>query len=203
MKTRNYYLTTLFALSMFLLGSCSEEVMQKEEEAPKLSSAEFLKQNMSIYDARVRSVDETSYVRELFLANFSDQKWDKTSIGFEGFLFEDNGTGNDLVANDGVYTSVEFFSHDSKVPYMKDRLVRSVLATPIVSPEFKKFESLQELSMSYDLNRIDKNGAKIAGPVATLECDVELCSDGCLADWVWDGFGCVCVSNCKATVGWN
>ena len=190
-------------ISIFLSSSCAEKEELQLIEDNQLASSDFFKQNISIFDVRIRSTSNVEYVRELFLPNFSDKAWDKTSIGFERYLFEDNGLANDLVKNDGIYTSVKKFIHDSKILFLKDELIRSVLETPIVSPEFKQIEALQDFAFKYELNRPNKSNAKVAGPVATVECDVSFCSTGCIADWVWSGFGCVRVSNCRAKIGWE
>lgn len=200
MKSR--FKILLFVLSVFLMDACTDNYSNQDDNI-ELSSSDFFKQNISIFDARVRSVSNEQYVREMYLVNFSERAWDKTSIGFEGYLFEDNGSGNDLLANDGIYTSVEIFKHDTKIPFIQDELLRSVLDAPIVSPEFRKQTELAEFAFSYELSRNGQANAKTNGPVATLECDVEICSTGCIADWIWDGFGCVCVSNCRAKIGWE
>jgi hypothetical protein len=191
----------LSALCLALLGSCTQDEGLKPNDSTQLSSSDFFKQNISIFDARLRSTNNNKYVRELFLANFSDVAWDKSSVGFEGFLFEDNGRGNDLVEKDGIYTSVRDFMHDGKIPFVENGAILSVLETPIVSPEFTKMESLEEFSLKYEIKKT-ANG-RTAGPVATVTCKVEICSTGCIADWIWSGFGCICVSDCSATVGWQ
>lgn len=198
---KNLFKISCSALCFVFLGSCVQDDALKPDESSQLSSADFFKQNISIFDARVRSISDSKYVRELFLANFSDKSWDKSSVGFDGYLFEDNGVGNDLVAKDGIYTSVEGFNHDSKIPFITKGAVVSFLETPIVSPEFTQIQSLQEFSLNYEVK--GRANGRVAGPVATITCDVEICSTGCIADWIWSGFGCVCVSNCSATVGWN
>ncbi len=191
-------------LVVWVLTSCNEdEKLDTSLNMSEVESADFFKKNISIYDARVRSINEQNYVKELYLANFSSEQWDKKSIGFEGLLFEDNGLGNDLIANDQIFTSVNEFPHTSNVQFVENNKARSVLNTPIISPEFIRKTELEILSNEYTLNRETNSSNRLSGPVATLECDVEICSSGCIADWVWDGFGCVSVSNCRAKIGWE
>ncbi len=194
-----------FLFSIAILTSCNktEEILNtsNSEEVKYLSDAEseqFLKENIAVYDARVRSLSNTEFVREVYLKNFSDKSWDKTSIGFMGYLFEDNGSGNDLIANDGIYTSVEAFTYDNIIKFDKNVKIKSVMKNPIISPEFIQENALQEYSTEY---KVRPQNLK-AGGVATITCDVEICSTRCIADWIWDGFGCVCVSNCSVTIGW-
>lgn len=202
-KMKNISKSLMLTLGIFLFSSCveKEEIISSEES--ELASSKFLRQNISIFDARVRSTSKAQYVRELLLPNFSDKPWDKTSIGFDGYLFEDNGLKNDLIKNDGIYTSVDQFYHNDKVPFLEGELVRSVLEMPIVSPEFIQTEALQDFAYKYELDRPGAPNGRVAGPVATIECDVKICSTGCIADWIWSGFGCVCVSNCKVKFGWE
>ncbi|HAG14960.1 MAG TPA: hypothetical protein DCG69_00340 [Bacteroidales bacterium] len=80
----------------------------------------------------------------------------------------------------------------------KEALINFVMKNPIISPDFIQEKALQEYSTKYKLRKQDLK----AGGVATITCDVEFCSTGCIADWVWSGFGCVCVSNCSVTIGW-
>ena len=64
-------LTFAVIIVSFSLYSCTED--QVNQPVSKITEAEslaFFKKNMSIFDARVRTLDETSFVKELFLANF-------------------------------------------------------------------------------------------------------------------------------------
>ncbi len=161
---------------------------------------------MSIFDARVRVLDNKTYIKELYLANFSNQSWDRDQIGFENMLFQDNGEGFDLKANDGVFTSAKKFNFSSTFPNLENGKIFSVLDVAIVSPEFKYFDELETLKAEYKVNSLIKgnNSSQYAkGPKASISCDVKICSSGCLADYIWSGFGCVCVSNCRVEIGWE
>ena len=188
------------------LYSCSDEATQPVSEITEAESLAFFKENMAIFDARVRTLDETSFVKELYLANFSDKSWGRNQIGFDNIVFQDNGEGNDLVANDGIFTSLEKFNFNEKVKYQKGLETLSVMNVIVTSPEFKYSKKLGELKSKYKVQTISNlnNGilAK-AGPKAEITCDVEICSSGCIADSIWDGFGCICVSNCSVTIGWG
>jgi hypothetical protein len=169
-------------------------------------SLAFFKENMSIFDARVRTLNETSFVKELYLANFSDKSWDRNQIGFDNVVFQDNGEGNDLVANDGIFTSIKKFNFNEKVIYRKGIKTLSVMDVIVTSPEFKYSKKLNDLKSKYEIQTVsslENNFASKAGPKAELTCDVEICSSGCIADWIWDGFGCICVSDCSVTIGWG
>lgn len=161
---------------------------------------------MSIFDARVRILDETFFVKELYLANFSDKPWDGNQIGFENIVFQDNGERNDVVAKDGIFTSSQKFSFNEKVKYHKGIKTFSVMNAIVISPEFKFSKKLQELKSQYEVQTtpiMDGGTSAKSGPKAEITCDVEICSTGCIADWIWDELGCICLSNCSVTIGWG
>jgi hypothetical protein len=198
----------ILIVTSITLYSCKEtEDIEPAKNMTEAESLMFFKENMSIFDARVRTLDERTFVKELYLANFSQKSWNRNQIGFENMIFQDNGEGNDLVANDGIFTSARKFNFSNKVKYQKGVETFSVMDVIVISPQFKHTKKLDELKSNY--NVLSVNNTSIVtqslkpGPKAELTCDVEICSSGCIADWVWDGFGCICVSNCKVTIGWG
>lgn len=200
-------LTFAVIIVSFSLYSCTED--QVNQPVSKITEAEslaFFKKNMSIFDARVRTLDETSFVKELFLANFSDKSWDRNQIGFDNIVFQDNGEGYDLVANNGIFTSLKKFNFNEKVKYQEGFETFSVMDVIVTSPEFNFSKELNELKSNYNIQTISNSNNGIiakSGPKAEITCDVEICSSGCIADWIWDGFGCICVSKCSVTIGWG
>jgi len=119
----------LFAISIL---SCSEDDTAKEKVLPlkqnvssnnefdgssskgSSNSEFFFKENIILVDARIGSLSSEKFVRELYLANFSARKWSKDSIGMVGYPFSENGKGNDLVANDDIYTNLEAYEYSKK-----------------------------------------------------------------------------------------
>ncbi len=188
-------------ISALLFQACNKK---KETEAtnpktvPSPSDNVFFKNNIAFYDARIRSISKTNFVREIFLVNMSDQEWKKTELTFEDVQFKDDGTGNDLKANDGIFTSVITFPHDNKIVYNENQLIKSVLSNPVVSPQYKYRNQLEQFGNSYNLRKIPSR-ADIGwgGPVATIECDVE---------WVCGCWNTCCgpvFSNCHVVFGWH
>lgn len=203
---KNIYKITLgIIFTIGTLTSCDKNInLEPEDDASlkmsEVESAEFFKQNISIFDARIRSISESEFAKELYLANFSDTPWDKTEVGFEGGLFKDDGKGNDLTANDQIYTSVKSFAYNKNISFDKNFPLKSVMSNSIISPEFKHHSKLEQLSNKYRNSIVIGNlNAKTAE--VSITCDVEICSTGCIADWIWSGFGCICVSNCSVTIG--
>ncbi|TRX71021.1 hypothetical protein [Carboxylicivirga sp. M1479] len=192
-------------LSICFITSCTnnDDAINKmtDLESKNLSdekSEQFFKENIAIFDARIRTIDENTFVREVYLKNFSSEPWDKTSIGFTGYLFEDNGKGNDIIANDGLYTSVEMFVFDDKFEFNEDIDILSIMEKPIITSDFIQTKALQKFSNGYS----ERTQKLKAGGTATITCDVKVVSTGCIADWIWDGFGCIEFSNCSVTIGW-
>lgn len=200
-------ITLMAILTSVVLFSCNKNNdIQPNLKMTEAESVSFFKENMSIFDARVRTLNESFFVKELYIANFADRSWDKSEIGFDNTLFKDNGEGNDLIANDGIFTSVEKFNFNDKIVYDKEVELKSVMNKMITSPSFKHTKKLNDLKAEYRINTIYEAEDGLTGrdgPKAELTCDVEICSSGCIADWIWEGFGCICVSNCTATIGWG
>lgn len=206
MKNLLKFSLAIIIVSITLYSCSDDETIEPVTEMTEAESLAFFKENMSIFDARVRTLNETSFVKELYLANFSDKSWDRDQIGFDNIAFQDNGEGNDLVANDGIFTSIKKFNFNDKITYRKDVKTLSVMDVIVISPEFKYSRKLKDLKNNYEIqsiSRLDNNFAAKSGPKASIKCDVDLCNSGCLADAIWDGFGCICVSNCSVSVEWD
>lgn len=162
----------------------------------------FIAENISIFDARVRSLDKSTYVKELYIINFSDKSWGITDIGFKGELFKDDGKGNDLKANDNIYTSVDKFNFNSKVLYDSKFQVKSVMADYITSAEFKHSQKLEEFVKNYSNSSTIGNVAAKGKVGGSIKCKIKAVSSGCIADWIWSGFGCLELSGCTIEFSW-
>jgi hypothetical protein len=122
MKKLTYIIAALIVSISTL--SCSKNNNFTEE--PQINQTDFMKKNVAFTDARVRSLNESSFVKELVLTNFSDINLMPTSLVFKEYGYTDDGTHNDVIANDGIYTSVTQFNHDKEVPYIEEHKIRSV-----------------------------------------------------------------------------
>jgi len=162
----------------------------------------FIAENISIFDARVRSLDKSTYVKELYIINFSETSWGISDVGFEGQLFKDDGKGNDLKANDNIYTSVEKYSFNSNVQYDEKFQVKSVMVDYIVSPEFKHSEKLAEFVKNYSNSSVIGNASAKGKVGGSVKCKIKAVSSGCIADWIWSGFGCLQLSGCTIEINW-
>jgi hypothetical protein len=122
-------LVFLFTFVAGVFTSCGNEAeisnpqQEQDTEGGQLSKKEFFDQNVAFADARVRSISQTEYVREIVLMNFSKENRMPKSVIFAGTTFFDDGSYNDLKANDGIYASAAKFSHCDRVPYDKRLII--------------------------------------------------------------------------------
>lgn len=192
----------LLMCSLLFVGiifqSCNENEVSGFQETVLLKKEEFFKKNMAVFDARIRSIDDSKYVRELYLPNFSNDTWGEDEIGFDGEVFIDNGEINDQAPNDGIFTSVNTFNHDSRIPYFEDKKLRSVLSKVIVSPDFIQDEALNELELNYDLRK-----GQIQSRVLRVTCDIVFrdCPNEYWYNTTIFGEPCVYLEECSVTFG--
>ena len=163
----------------------------------------FFEQNVALFDARIRSLSNVTvirpaYVRELYLVNFSDEDWDRTMVGYEEDVFVDDGTGYDLVANDGIFTSTDSYFHTNEIPFDSDHWVRSVLERPIVDENFTHEAQLREFAGNYPIR--DNSGTSASG--GSIKCKIKTGCTGCIAQKQgWCDACCICI-DCNITIRW-
>lgn len=187
-----------------IVDNSINDAMVNSTQSRGISESEsFFRKNIAIIDARVRSINKEKFVREVYLANFSKQEWDKDSIGIEGYPFSDNGMGNDLVAKDGIFTSLEeyYYSEEENVEYNGKYLKDSFLDTVYRSIEFQHQDELEILYNDYlasaEENSLKKKKNGEIGIHVSGHCEsVSFCESGCIADWIWDELDCICFTNC-------
>jgi hypothetical protein len=68
---------------------------------------EYLKQNIALTKIKARVVSPDFYVCEITITDFNKKLPLPEGFGMKGLVFSDNGTGNDLVKGDRVYSSTE------------------------------------------------------------------------------------------------
>ncbi|HEY3401901.1 MAG TPA: hypothetical protein VGK59_00860 [Ohtaekwangia sp.] len=186
----------LFLLSLVVF-SCSKEE-QIASSAKRVEADKVFKENVSLLDARIRNLDGAQYVRELVFTDFSDEGAMPISVIMDEIAFMDDGSGNDLVAHDGIYASVNAFAYSSTVKYNASEPIRSMLSAPIISSQFKHLESLREQNKKY-------NTESGRAQIIEITCEIEFGTTGCNAQvWGWCNSCCVTVytDTCTVTVGW-
>ncbi|MEN8138255.1 MAG: hypothetical protein ABFR62_07470 [Bacteroidota bacterium] len=177
----------LISIPFFIISCVNDD---KVDISETLSQSEFIKENVAVNDARYRSVSNQFYVKEIVLINFSKDKSKNQmpeTLTSNGTSFFDDGSYNDITANDGIYTSAAKFYHDESRPFVKDGTINSVMfESYIIDTSFKHSDKLSSL-----------NSKKSIG----IECDIEFGTCGCNADdWGWCDCCCFSLSNCKASL---
>lgn len=134
--------------------------------------------NNCVYDIRIRSIDQTFYVKELVLFDFDNTEKLGETVAVNLTIYSDDGRGFDRVAGDHVYTSNIKFRHDDEVPYEVTGKSISKLNHPYVSKDFNKIEELMQYARAYSV-RDDSN----INPTDILfySCNIGYGSCGCLA----------------------
>ena len=185
---------TIIILVALTMAFNSLMAQQQSETEVNIAETAFITRNIAFFDARVRSLNSSTYVKEIYLVNFSSERWDKTELVYDGKKYMDNGAGTDLTSGDGIFTSIDEFQHGAAVPYDSKALTRSVLEQPIVDHDFQYKEPLKTMRANY-LKTMPSTTVSNGG-TATLDCDIE---------WICGCWGSCCwfkITNCHFTVGW-
>lgn len=173
------------------------------DQAADTSSAivpadDYFQENVSLFDARIRSTDPSQYVKELVFKNFSANPVMPKTVNLSDVVFLDDGSGFDVTARDGIYTSTQVFNHDANFNYDSRQPIRSVLEAPIISPGFQYMDKLTNENAKYSLS----TGR---AQLISVTCKVAFGTKGCLAQqWGWCDSCCVTVytNECEVTIGW-
>ena len=198
-------LAVLFIVVAGFVGSCGDkseiaQITGKDAEENALSENHFLKQNVAFADARVRSISESEYVREIVLVDFSRSGKMPSSVIFHGTTFFDDGSYNDMKENDGIYASAAVFSHSESLPYEKDVIVKSVMEQVVIDSEFQYRDRIEHMANVYSKPGNSKGIARVGGEIG-ITCDIEFNTCGCRADrWGWCNCCCFTISNCKTVI---
>jgi len=165
---------------------------------PPFVDSIHISDHICVYDCLERSIDSNFYVREALVLNFNNSQNLPIMLSFEDTDFIDDGTGNDEEAGDGLYTSINTYSHSPNAPFVS--LVRkSVFETVAVGGSFSHWQELEDYIPTYE-DLPQKTSAK-AG--AGVNCEICTCSCSrcyCLACSVWGGFRCWHFCNCTVSV---
>jgi len=112
----NLLSTLALCLSLSLLfSSCGKEessiVAITNQEIPQDDNffQDFV-ENIAFTNLNKLKLNETEFVYELTFQNFGESDILPEGFGFNNLTIMDNGEGNDRIANDGIYTSLEQFS---------------------------------------------------------------------------------------------
>lgn len=170
-----------------ILAFCSNEAIAQTKTL-RIEESTYFQQHVAIVDAKVRSLSPTTYVRQLNLRDFAGQEPLPARLGFKTDGFADDGTGNDVVAGDGIYTSKDSYPHTSDVPYTGME-PRSAIAGPVTDYGFTHDQELSKMA----------SGPGIKVKMKRCACPQE-CT--CLAcQWGWTNW-CLLVEEVEIEIGW-
>ncbi|GGG35322.1 hypothetical protein GCM10011344_40210 [Dokdonia pacifica] len=208
--------TSAIAILSLLIFSCSNDATIENNNEQAQTSADFslnkieendsFKKDVALLNYRIRSLDEYTYVKELVFHNFSRETQMGATVTHNRTSFFDDGSYNDEVAGDGIYTSAARYEHNEIVPFFEEHQLISVMDGIAVDRQFAHAEALSRLEAAQNLplflNNTDGNvSLQQVGGGIELDCDVEFGTCGCYADeWGWCDCCCVTVSNCHVTV---
>jgi hypothetical protein len=147
MKKLNIFIIAIYFMAM----SCQNDKIASIPVDIVSTEGDFFKENMALLDLRIRSISNINFVKEVYIGNFSTQKWDKNILVLNENNYQDDGLENDVKANDGIYTSTETFLHDKVRPYKSNAKLYSVLESPIIDPKFTQKQKLHSFIDSYEL----------------------------------------------------
>lgn len=202
MQTSKLIPTLILTFIITVFSSCQKENKAKVEQEIAITQNQFIKENVSFVDARIRSIDVHQYVREIFLMNHSDLKMMPSSLIFKDTYFVDDGSSNDLKSNDGIYTSINKFDYSETIKYDKYNSTVSIMREVIVDKNFKYKDQIKNLSAFKIKSNINKgkstSGAGNEISIIEVKCDIEFGTTGCrAARWGWCNSCCFYIGNCS------
>jgi len=157
-----------FFVTVITLSLCSFQLSAQKNNGADTSL--YIKENVAIVDAIIRSIDQGHYVKELFMVDFKKTIRIPTIFEFDDDVFTDNGVGYDAIAGDGIYTSSEQYMHSNSIPYQNGISRRSVMESCIIDVHFNQKVSLESYLKSYV---IPGSHGKF---IVSIDCDIYVCN---------------------------
>lgn len=127
MKTIIFKTIILFALTTLIFSSCNknesiitnnEKINSEPEMITPMNSNDFAK-SVAIWREGQSSITGISPII-IEINNFNPNYSLNDEVWIDGIGYNDNGTINDLVANDGVFTSIETYSEAERSSFNQD-----------------------------------------------------------------------------------
>ncbi len=144
-----------------------------------------IKESVAISGLSVRSITSENYVREFNATDFS-KSLSLSSFVFLDEVFTDDGSFNDQVANDGIFTSINSYQHNSDVEFDKNLKSRIISNSVLTTTSFKYDDEIGVIHFRKEGDGGGLIGVKVEADICFCGC--ERCS--CLACSWWEGPGC-------------
>lgn len=145
----------------------------------------YLRDNFALLNVKAVKVADTLYVVQVTAQDFNTNDNSQINMfSLENDIFMDNGQGNDITANDGIYTSYDKYPtnvNSADTVIMQDKY--------LVDPSFKHMSSIQSkfgLGYSCDIHRCTCH-----------ECHCRACA------YTWAPPWCFAIDNCSWTIGFD
>ncbi len=148
-----------------------------------------IREHVAITASYTRNLNSKSFVKELKLENFSKLALLPEGFGLREVTYADNGQNDDLVAGDGLYTSVEKFEITAKQASNRIGVSVPVLRNIVVDNAFQHDDELKKGDYSRKII-IKCNFHKCGCPCKTFTC--RACE--------WWGWSCWTMDECTITV---
>lgn len=172
-----------FFFAMFLMSVCSFA------QTKAANDFDPVREHVAITASYTRNLNAKSYVKELKLVNFSSLDLLPAGFGLREVTYADNGQNYDLVAGDGLYTSVEKFEITPRQAVNPVGVSVPVLSSIVVDNAFQHDNELAK--GEYGRKIIIKcNLRKCGCPCKTFTCNA----------CIWWGWSCWALDECSITV---
>ncbi len=149
------------------------------------------RENVAIYGTFTRNLDAKTYVKEIKLVSFSADYKLPEGFGIKGVTVSDDGRQYDLVAGDGIYTSVEKYEITEKQAGNPVGVSVPVTDKIIVDLSFKQEVQLNEVVNDFKI-KIKCKFSKCGCPCQTFTCYA----------CIHYGWSCIAVEYCEVEVEW-
>lgn len=191
----------LLSVQFFLFFLISFEIHSKGQGGNDLEA--YLKENVAFIDVRVRALSQYHYVKEILAVDFLQTSSIPDSMSFLEVRLTDDGTGFDLTAGDGIYTSIDSFQRQN---YSEtDPLVKSVYDRAIIDSTFAWPDELEAYLSNYDPPGSGERW------VISLTCNISWCTcsnPNCIhcryfIGMNWHCFACPNFYGCTISISWE
>lgn len=172
MKTLNYFLVGL--LFTAFLNSCDEKETPATDFIDQEKNAQIFLESVAIIPLGRTKISENQYAKIIRLEIYNDLYIPLTSYAINGEDFTDDGEFNDMIAEDGIYTST--ITDSNSQLYLEENVV-------FVSNNFQNL-NLKKFEITCKFRHIREGNSALG-----LSCE----------NWV----GCIELYDCEVTFGWD